>query len=913
MSSARTIGKIAGVESWGEVSAHKLFAPTPHAGAIQREGIIERIRQHPSARVVMLQAPAGHGKSTALQQLKELCKREGYLTAWLTLDAADNDPRRLFIHIQALVASLQEGSKLPVATHGAVAQHATHRYRSDWILNRLAAIGRPVALFLDEFQVLSTRAALAFFKEVFERAPEGLRIFIGSRALPDVGLVRLIVNGRALILRSDDLRFTPQEVERFFAARAELSIGLEEIESIYRRTEGWPAALQLFRLTLDSPHVRQSLGDSDARAPRELAEYLAENVLTMQPKRVQEFLLRTSLLTRLCAPLCDVILGKRDSQELLLELERSGLFLRSIDSELRWFRYHTLFSSILADQLRVQSVETANAVHRQAAQWYLAHELFEEAVHHATACGEYALAADALNTWSSRLVAGAHLMTLEWWFDRLPFEEIAARPDLAIKAAYALSFLRRRQKIKPVLQLLEPLRGTGSVLTTTNPDIVAAMAAIADDDMLEAFSIIDSVSVHYRDSDGFAAFELGAAANLLGFGALARGEFEGAREYLTLARAYNDRTDAAFSSGYTVAVSGVSLLLQGALRESLERFKEGMTERRASIDKCFASAALVSCYIWALYEANELESAESLFCEHADIISESALPDFLTVGYLAMARIHDARGRAANAAALLDEAEAIGHSNGWTRLARTIRSERIRRALNAGEGERAVAISTAIGVTPTQPLPVEWIPFGSDAECEEFGEIRLAIQQMDLDRADALIGFEIKRQRGRVLRQIKLHLFRALRFSRSQDRALAQRSLCQALRLGQPGRFIRCFLDEGSEVLQLLRTEYQRLLEDERGAAALKEDREYIEALLQASGTDLGHRQPAAVDRQSLTDREREMLMLLVNGASNKDIAQRLFVSENTVKYHLKNIYSKLSVASRGQAVAAAIQLGILH
>lgn len=905
------IGMATGIGPWVNVGAHKLFAPTPHADAIQREGILRQIAEHPSARVVMLQGPAGHGKSTALQQIKDHCEREGCLTAWLTLDKADNDPQRLIVHVQALIASLQESYGRPGAESTAVPD-PRQRYRSDWILNRLFGIDRPVALFLDDFQVLSSKAALSFFKEMFERAPEGLRIFIGSRSLPDVGLVRLVVNRQAMILRSDDLCFTRQEVERFFAACGEFSV--DEIESIYRRTEGWPAALQLFRLTLGSPRVRQTLGQSVARAPRELAEYLAENVLAMQPQRVQEFLLRTSLLTRLCAPLCDFIMGWHESQALLLKLERSGLFLRSIDSEPRWFEYHSLFSSIVADQLRTQSAETAKTIHRQAAQWYLAHGLFENAAHHAIECEEWALAADALNAWSSQLVADAHLVTLEWWSERLPFEEIAARPDLAIKVAYALSFLRRRGKVKPVLELLRPLMGTGSVLTTTHPDIVIAMAAIADDHIVQAFSIIDSVTVHHRDSEGFAAFELGAAANLLGYRALTMGDFEGAREYLTLARAYNDRTDAAFSSGYTAAVGGVSLLLQGALRDSLDRFKEGLSEKHVSIDKCFASAALASCYIWALYEASELESAESLFYQHSDSISESALPDFLTVAYVSMARIHDARGRAFHAEELLDKAEAIGHSNGWTRLLRTIRSERIRRALIAGETEKAVAISAVLGATPNEPLPAHWIPFASDAECEEFGEIRMAIQQMDLDRASELLDAEFKRQRGRVLRQIKLHLLRALCFARSRDRALAQRSLRQALRLGQPNRFIRCFLDEGNEVLQLLRAEYQSLLQDDRNGAGLRqEERQYIEALLQASGTDLGRRALVAADPQSLTEREREMLMLLVNGASNKDIAQRLFVSENTVKYHLKNIYSKLGVASRGRAVATAIQVGIVH
>jgi LuxR family maltose regulon positive regulatory protein len=898
---------------WADVCSYKLFAPTPYAGSIRRDGILQRIGEHASARVVVLQGPAGHGKSTALQQLKDTCEAAKHLTGWLTLDVADNDPRRFFIHFQALVASLQESvgeDREVAATH---ARSANQRYRSDWILDRLSRIGRPVTLFLDEFQTLSNRTVLSFFKEIFEHAPDCLRIVIGSRSLPDVGLARLVVNNRALILRGDDLRFTPQEVERFFAASGDLGIDGDEIDTIYHRTEGWPAALQLFRLTLSNPLVRQSLGDSNARAPRELAEYLAENVLAMQPARIQEFLLRTSLLTRLSARLCDAVLGWQDSREVLEQLERSGLFLRSLEPGLGWFKYHTLFSSILADQLQMQSAEAAATVHRRAALWHMENHLFEEAAHHAVACGEYSLAADALNRWSSRLVAGAHLMTVEHWFERLPFNEIAARPSLAIKCAYALVFLRRRELAKPVLDLLAGLTGTGTVQETTSPDVVLSMAAVSVDDIPRAFSISERVPLRDQEAKGFAAFELGAAANLRGYCALATHDFEAARECLALARVYNDRVDAAFSRGYTVAVSGVSLLLQGRLREALERFKEGMAEQRVGLDKSFASAALVSCYVWALYEADELDAAEALFSQHHDIISESTLPDFLTVAYISMARIHDARARPGKAETVLDETASIGHASGWSRLVRTVNWERVRRSLQAGAVDKAAAAATA-NASLGQSLPAGWIPFASDIEDGEFGEIRLALAKLDLEDAAVRLGAAFKCQRGRVLRQIKLHLLHAVLALRREDRPGARRSVRNALRLAQPGRFVRCFLDEGGEILQLLREEHQHLLGGSRGSGRLEAERDLVEVLLAASGADLGRSlaaPPAAL--QPLTDREREMLILLANGISNKDMASQLFVSANTVKFHLKNIYAKLSVTSRVQAMTAARQIGLIN
>jgi LuxR family maltose regulon positive regulatory protein len=893
------------------VLSHKFIAPVPYAGAVARERILERIRQFPHARVILLQGPAGHGKSTALQQLKDAAQGAGELTGWLTMDAGDNDPRRFLLHFQSLVGSLSDGTEISPG-RSAERRDASFHYRSDWLLDRIARLGQPVALFLDEFQTLTDKTVLGFLSFLFERAPDSLRIFIGSRSLPDVGLARLVVNNRALILRADDLRFSPHEVTRFFAAAADLGIDLDEIDTIYRRTEGWPAALQLFRLTLGSPTVRQSLGNETARAPRELAEYLAENVLVLQPPRIQEFLLRTSELTRLSASLCDAVLGCSDSREVLLHLERSGLFLRCVDPQAGWFEYHTLFSSILAEQLRLLTPDVAEEVHLRAARWYLAQGFFEDAAHHAIASREYAIAADALDRWSSRLVADAHLRTVEHWSGRLPFQEIICRPQLAIKCAYALVFLRRWTRARPLLEYLSKRSEGGDVLCTTDSNIVLSMAAIAGDDIPGAYSISARVPLTQYDAQGFAAFELAAVANLRGYCALTAQEFEAAREYLALARVYNEHVDAAFSRSYTIAVGGVAMLIQGELREALERFKAGLGEHRVVIEKSFASAALFACYVWALYEANDLETAEAVFVQNHETISDSMRTDFLTVAYLSMARIHDARGRYAKADAILNEAEAIGHDCGWPRLVSTVKWERTRRLLNRGAVDQALV--TAASARIDNQLPPGWIPFANDMADQELGEIRVAIAIPDLAQARVRIAEALRLQRGRVLRKIKLRLLSALVLARSGETAASRRELRTALRSAQAGGFVRCVLDEGPHVLQLVRNEYQALIAGARGANPVSSELGFMEQLLETAGIQLmGSSGRCRVQPQSLTDRERELLVLLANGTSNKDVANRLYVSENTVKFHLKNIYAKLAVTSRVRAITAAREIGIIQ
>src|SRR5579885_934891 len=891
-----------------EVYAHKLFAPTQYAGAIRRRALLERIFAA-GCRVVVLQGPAGHGKSTALQQLKSECEQQGMLTGWLSFDEADNDVRRFSLHMQALIARLMGATLEPAADPGESGKLG--RRRSDWMIDRLLRLDRPVAICFDEFQTLRDKSILGFFRHLFEHLPENVRIFVGSRSLPEVGLPGLVIGNRALILRADDLRFSPAEVEEFFASSTNLEVSREEVAAIYSHTEGWPAALQLFRLALASPQVRRSLGDLRNYRPRELAEYLVDNVLSLQPSPLQEFLLRTSLLNRLSAPLCDLLTGRSDSQDVLQQLERSGLFLRALDPELRWYKYHALFSSCLAEQLRTTAPQVVQEVHRRAAEWHLTQGLYEEAVHHFIACREFGAAADAMNVWATRLVAGAHLITVERWYERLPFEEVARRPDLAIKVTWALVFLRRRQKLHPLLELLGRIRDS-EVAVSINPDVVLSMAAVSADDVTGAYEIARRVPMPTNAPEGFAAFELGAESNLIAYAHIARGEFDEAQKWLTQARVYNDRGDATFSGGYTRGICGVNLLMRGDLQAALEKMRAGMAEQQMHLDGSFAAAALASCYIWALYEANELDRVETLFVQYRDSVANAVLLDFLAVAYLPMARTHDARGRPGKALEVLEEAESIAYANGWQRLARMVQWELVRRLLTGGAIEHARSLAARIA--PGERTD-GWRLFSEDLEDERLGRIRLAIYTMDLDKAATWLKDELSTQRDRVSRQIKLHLLEALLNERKGARNAAHRSLHRALQLAQGGRFVRRFIDEGEGVLQLLREEYQALLEDRPGRdAPFGTDRAFLEQILQASGTDLSRSiagKPAPLE--PLTDREKEILVYLANGVSNKEMAERIFVSENTVKFHLKNIYSKLAVSNRLQAICTARQLGLIH
>ena len=893
-----------------EVRPHKLFAPPVYPGAVARQAILERVLLDDSLRLTVLQGPAGHGKSTTLQQIKSAHEARGWRTAWLMLDEADNDPRRFESHMVAMMSRLTDGAAAPVAPRGGAGD--APRDLADWMLDTLSGLDTHASIFLDEFQALRSDAILRFFRTLLARLPPHVHVFIGSRSLPEIGLATLLVNRVAFVVRADDLRFTADEVARFFADTHNLRVSAGEVDAIYRRTEGWPAGVQLFRLALLSPEVRLSLGGDDDNGPRELAEYLADNVMSLQTPHIQEFLLKTSLLQRLSAPLCEAVTGFVDAQALLVQLERSGLFVRALDSDNKWFKYHGLFSTYLTDSLQRSAPDELRRVHERAAQWYLENGLPEEAVHHALCCGNFALAASTLTDWSAQRLAGAELITLERWLDRLPFHDVAQRPALVIRAAYALMFLRRRPKLRPLLELLSAQVGRGDIVPTTNPDLCRAMSLLlVDDDMPAALAIIDRPGVVQRELEGFPAFELGAASNVLAMGKISRGDFEGARQALALARAHIGRGGGSFVGGYTAAITGSNLLAQGRLHEALGHLREAHAQE-APLDTSVAGAALAACHIWALYEANDLETLDSLAHRFQREISESVTLDFIAVAHLAIARMHEARGRPEAALAVLDELERIGHEAPWQRLVAVSEWERVRRALAARDFERAEALAARIAPDAMSDDP-QWIHMSEDMEGSGYGLIRLAIARNDDVDAARRITRERARQRGRVYRDIKLCVLEALLHHSTGARNSAHRSLRRALQLGRKGAYVRCLLDEGEGVVELLREAYQKILQaHEPGGAAADPDRAYIEQLLAASGSDLGRQHVRTHLMERLSDRERDMLLLLVNGITNREIAGQLFVSENTVKFHLKNIYSKLGVSNRLQAINTARALRLI-
>lgn len=882
--------------------AYKLFPPPARPDTVHRQALVERALRVGSPPLTVLQGPAGSGKSTTLQQIHDAFEAQQWATAWLVLDDADNDPQRFETQLHAMLASACDGGT------AALAPRAAGVGLVEWALQTVANFPRPVALFLDDFQLLHEPSILRFFGELLRRLPGRARVFIGSRSLPEIGLASLLVAGRAAVLRAEDLRFSASESRAFFAHADAPAILADEVEMVHQRTEGWPAGLQLFRLAFANPTLRDSLVELAAHGPRELAQYLSENVVSMQQPEVRRFLLQTSLLRRLSGPLCDAVVGRSGSHEVLRQLERDGLFVSALDASGDWFRYHGLFAAHLSDSLQRADPDAAPPLHRRAARWHLAHGALEEAVHHAVEGGDMALAVQALNPWVSRLIATAELVTAAHWYDRVGLEEVAHHPDLMIKITWALVFLRRSAKLRPLLSLLRQQRG-GRIEQTADPDVVLCMAALFEDDVSGAAALIAGMpEVQRPGASGFAAFELGAAANLLAFHALGRGEIDTTRHLLVLARSHNERADATFSTGYTMAIDSLASLLVAQPRQALHSVG-AVAPRRDRPTGAMASAALAACQIWAAYEADALDDAERLAEQFGDQIARGAVPDFIAVALMAVSRVHALRGRPQQARATLDALDRIAFDSGWPRLVCMVEWERVRLALVEGQHARARTIAQRIA-DAADPVDGHWLAIAELLEGPVLGRIRLAVLAADADQAAGLLQAAEPLCAARPLLRIKISVLKALALERRGQASAAQRTLLKALELAAPGECVRAFLDQGPKLLPLL-ARAERALAGTAASQATDATHAFACRVLRAAGLEpeAGQSPAASGPSTPLSERERHVLRLLCEGASNRELAVQLAVSENTVKFHLKNLYGKLGVGSRAQAISAARSL----
>jgi LuxR family maltose regulon positive regulatory protein len=414
--------------------ATKLHVPRRPPGFLPRPRLMKALGEGLARGVVLVCAPAGFGKSSLLA---DWTLRSGRPVAWLSLDSGDNDPARFWRHVAAALDQVQPGIAEQLAPLLGPPPPSSFEGLVTALINELAThLGQNgVVLILDDYHLIDAQPVHASLGFLLEHLPTGLQLVLAGRADPPLALARLRARGQLAELRAADLRFTPEEAAGLLREAVGREMPGAAVAALAARTEGWAAGLQLAALSLRGQADVAGFVAAFSGSHRYVLDYLTEEVLDRQPDQVRAFLLETSVLDRLSGPLCDAVTGHGDSQQLLEQIERAGLFLVPLDEVRGWWRYHRLFADLLRARLQEQQPERLAELHRNAAAWSEAHGLADEAVHHALSAGDAVWAAWLVERHADGLLLRSEGATVQGWLAALPGELVSSRPRLLLAQA----------------------------------------------------------------------------------------------------------------------------------------------------------------------------------------------------------------------------------------------------------------------------------------------------------------------------------------------------------------------------------------------------------------------------------------------------------------------------------------------
>jgi LuxR family transcriptional regulator, maltose regulon positive regulatory protein len=904
----------------------KLSIPPARSDSVPRPHLIDRLNGMMQRKLTLLSAPAGFGKTTLLSMWCAVAARGDQHIGWVSLDASDNEPTRFWSYVIAALVMASSGLEENILTLLRSPQPPPIESILVTVINKLTPIPHKIALILDDYHLIETPAIHNALIFLLDHLPSNLHVVVASRVDPPLPVARLRTQGHLAELRVTDLRFTPAEAVAFLNGVAGLDLAADDIEALEAKTEGWIAGLHLAALALQERSDRAGFVAMFTGRHRYVLDYLVDEVLHRQPEPLQTFLLQTSILDRLSGLLCDVVTGWTGSDAVLERLERANLFLVPLDEERSWYRYHHLFAEVLQSRLQQIHPSRVAELHARAAEWYERHGLVADAVRHALAAADFAYAVQLIEQTAETLMKQSETITLLNWLRALPADLLRTLPRLSLFHAWALTSINQLDAAEVSLQDTEwvlreavpqPLTNAGSEAVERRADIqhllgeVAAIrASIASlrGDVPRTIECAREALEHLPHEN---VLMRGMTALSLGRAYLWSGDLEAAEHVLAEAGTINQlagNVTAALISRYS---QGHLSVMQGRLRQAAEIYRT-ILDDTAKLGGVFPSASLVHIGMGELlYEWYELKAAEEHLLQGLELGKQFGSAGSLLHGSMCLALVKLAGGDFNAALMVQQEIEQAVERDNLSSMRSVVRAFHVQLELIQGKSEIA---SHWIQEVAGHPLP-----FPSDFE------------RLTLVRAYLVVGkyAEARRllepllpeaaQRSRSIIEVLILLALALRGQNEVEQARA--TLTRALALAEPEGYVATFVSEGQPMATLL-TQVLDAQKKERSEGAQRVSSGYIRKLLAVfkgetlpSPKDTAHQrtvQSPGEPIEALSEREREVLQRVAAGMSNRAIAQEFIVSVGTIKTHLNNIYGKLNVHSRTQAVARARALHLL-
>jgi LuxR family transcriptional regulator, maltose regulon positive regulatory protein len=906
-----------------ELLRTKLFIPRPRKNLVSRPRLVDRLNAGLDNKLTLIAAPAGFGKTTILS---EWIQKSPCCVTWLSLDEGDNDPAQFWAYFIASLQGLHPdlGSKAFALIQSP--QAPPIRSILTELINDLTAFSDPFASVLDDYHFIDSQPIHEALSFLIDHLPANAHLVITTREDPPLPLARLRARDQLTEIRARDLRFTGEETDEFLRDVMRLELSRQDVAALENRTEGWVAGLQLAGLSMQKQADLKGFIAEFSGSHRHILDYLTDEVLQKQPEGIRTFLIQTSILDRLSGPLCDALTGRSDSDRLLAHLEAANLFVIPLDEERRWYRYHHLFADLLRNQLERTQSELISELHQRASQWFEGNEDIQAAVEHALQASDLTRAARLIEQYALLKLYRGEIPLVVGWFDRLPGEILDTAPMLCICKAWALVLMQRGSRREEGVQALHVAEqaldrvNAGEALR----DLVAGHAA-----SIRAF-LLPTPQQRNKEPEKIIALSQEAQRLLpvdekairslidlcIGYAYLALADVETARQAYQMAL-----EDGLNGGNYYMAIYGLvnqvlCALLVGNLGEALQLCDTNIKR----FNELFAGqyfSPIGALYVLKgsiLLETDHLDEAEQLLTEGLDLIRWTGESIAHRKGYAALARLRAIQG---DRPAMLEAMKALEEI--WPEfaiIAQALRQRLLLRYfpddLDMQKNARTWLLQSEIkffelvAIESYDPTSITYLESYLNTA---YVLTRLARGKPGAYPVEDVHAYLIRQQdfaatHGFIHYVVAAAIARTLLYQAEGKKNKALESLEFALNAAAPTGLWRIFVDE-CEPLQALLEELKPRLTD--GALTA-----YANRLLEAMRCETA--KPDTGDQHAvlLSERELEVLRHLATGQTYEEISQQLFLSLNTIQYHVKNIYSKLKVNKRVQAIEKAQEMKLI-
>jgi LuxR family maltose regulon positive regulatory protein len=866
----------------------KLYIPTLRSNLVVRPRLFEQLNESLQRKLTLVSAPAGFGKTTLVSAW---ARHTNLPITWISLDETENDSAHFLAYFVAalkmihatmsdnLLITLQSPQLLPI--------EATLVS----LLNELASFKNDTILVLDDYHVIDSEEVNHMMSYLLDHLPPHIHLIMTTREYPPLPLARLRANGDLVEIQGTDLRFTSSETTRFINEVMQLDLGKDDIAKLEKRTEGWAVGLQLAAISMENHPDKTQFINSFSGSHQYVLDYLLEEVFRDLSEDIQDFLLHTAILGRLCGTLCDAVLVAEPgtSQPILEYLEQANLFTTQLDHERNWFRYHRLFRDLLKQKLARTDRLDVVTLHQRASQWYESHGFEQDAFHHASQTNDINRTLDLIKSKELPLYYRGGASAVVQWLETLPSAEFSTKPELWVIRATTQTVMGRTKGVIDDLDAAE--RALAHIEeTATTRDLLGQIASV------RAISATTTYA-----SEKIISHSQYALANLhpdnlavrilincvMGVAFIYEGKWNAARDALMTAITMSERSQNTFINLLASTSLGLVHEANTQLNDAKACFDKvrSLAGNPALPIACEAFLGLSRIY----YQWNDLDKAHEFALQGIELAQQIETIDSAVAGKILLAHIFIVTGDIEQANNHLSQAEQAINQHNFLQIRPDWISARIRVFLAEGDMDGATSL------LKTQELPLEQARI---LVASHQPTLALPILRTYLDNVTAT-NWEAE--------QLKALILLSLAYALNDDHDQAQITLSNALNRAKAGGYLRLFLDEGLPMEQLL-----------SATAVGNELRAYAQHLLDTFSSTSNSRQfqttssnPLKIE-EPLSDREIEILHYIAEGLTNREIASRLHLSLHTVKVHAHNIYGKLDVRNRTEAVTKGRLLRIL-